>query len=105
MVQHSLTHPVGGAGIATRAVEHQPDLRVPVSLQKRHDFPPGPMRQPAGDEQIGAPCPHRRVPNTAKRIGEPVGQWDKDENNQHDRQPKNAADASKTVSQTAFHVR
>ena len=63
------------------------------------------MRQPAGDEQIGAPCPHRRVPNTPKGVGKPVGQWDEGQNNQHDCQPENAAGASKTVSKAALHVR
>ena len=105
MVQHGLTHPVGGAGVAARAVEHQPDLCAPVSLQKRHDLPPGPMRQPAGDEQIGAPGSHRRVPYIAERVGKPVGERDEGQNSQHDYQPKNAAGASKTVSKTALHVR
>ena len=95
MVQHGLTHPVGGAGVAAGAVEHQPDRCAPMSLQKCHDLPPGPVRQPAGDEQVGAPGSHRRVAHAAERVGEPVGQRDESQDASTIAMPDNAAGAAK----------
>ena len=74
MLQHGLTHPVGSPCIAAGAVEHQPDRSVLVSLQEFHDLPTGPVRQPAGDEQVRRPCSHGSVTDTAERVGDPVRQ-------------------------------
>ena len=92
MLQHGLTHPVGSPSVAAGAVEHQPDRSVLVSLQEFHDLPTGPVRQPAGDEQVSLPCPHGSVTDTAERVGDPVRERDEQQDADHDCDPDDAAE-------------